>query len=94
MQVISEQVCTNTSQIMVKPREHMRSQIQRLHAAGHPISAIATMVKCDRKTVRKWINSPPGAVSDAKRAGCPTKITPNTQNKCRHKFKDKISPGL
>ena len=78
MQVNSKQVCANTRQIMVKPREHMRSQIQGLHAAGHPISAIATIVKCDRNTVRKWINSPPGAVSDAKRAGRPTKITPNT----------------
>ena len=72
VQVNSKQVCASTNQIMVKPREHMRSQIQGLHAAEHLISAIATIVKCDRKTVRKWFNSPPGAVRDAKRAGRPT----------------------
>jgi len=79
---------------MVKAREHLRSQIQGLHAAGHSISHIATTLACDRKTVRKWIKAVPGRVQDAKRRGRPTKMSPKTKDKVRRVFKDKISPGL
>ena len=79
---------------MVKLREQVRSQIQGLSAAGHSISRIATILKCDRKTVRKWINVLPGQVQDAKRKGRPTKMSPNAKDKVRREFKDKVSPGL
>ena len=79
---------------MVKSREHVRSQIQGLYTAGHSISRIATVLKCDRKTVRKWINALPGQVQDARRKGRPTKMSPNTKDKVRREFKDKVSPGL
>ena len=78
----------------MKTREHLRSKIQGLHEAGHGISEISRTLGCDRKTVRKWVNSPPGGVSDAKRAGRPTKVTPNTKDKVRKELKDKAGPGL
>jgi len=51
---------------MVKSREHVRSQIQGLNAAGHSISSIVTIVQCNRKTVR-----------DAKKTSRLTKVRQN-----------------
>ena len=73
-------------------REHIRSQIQALHVSCMSNTKTAQM-GVDPKTVRLWVNKGDGNVSDSKRVGRPTKLTPNTKNKIRNLVKDKIGIG-
>ena len=61
-------------------REHIRSQIQALHVSCMSNTKIAQL-GVDPKTVRLWVITGDGNVSDSKRVGRPTKLTPNTKNK-------------
>ena len=86
---------TKEEEVMrAKPPEHVRSQIQGLHFAGHSISQIDTIVNCVRKTTGKLINVLPGQVSDAKQSGHSTIMEPNAKQKCVVNSKIKPTLGL
>ena len=70
-------------------REHICSQIQALHVSCMSNTKTAQL-GVDPKTVRLWVIKGDGNVSDSKRVGRPTKLTPNTRNKIRNLVKDKI----
>ena len=65
-------------------REHLRSKIQCLYQSGMAIKEISRTLKVDRNTVRKWTRKDDGDVTDAKRLGRPTKVTPKTKDRVRH----------
>ncbi|KAJ4426722.1 hypothetical protein ANN_26521, partial [Periplaneta americana] len=70
-------------------REHARSQVQALVKTGKSVRDIARLLKMSPTTVLKWKNQTDGSVSDAKRSGQPSKVSPQTKRKIREWVKDK-----
>lgn len=74
-------------------REHARSQVQALVKTGKSVRDIARLLKMSPTTVLKWKNQTDGSVSDAKRSGRPSKVSPQTKRKIREWVKDKVGVG-
>ncbi|KAJ4435047.1 hypothetical protein ANN_23620 [Periplaneta americana] len=62
-------------------RGHARSQVQALVKTGKSVRDIARLLKMSPTTVLKWKNQTDGSVSDAKRSGRPSKVSPQTKKK-------------
>ncbi|KAJ4434443.1 hypothetical protein ANN_23005 [Periplaneta americana] len=73
-----------------KRKKYARSQVQAFVKTGKSVRDIARLSKMSPTTVLKWKNQTDGSVSDAKRSGRPSKVSPQTKRKIREWVKDKV----
>lgn len=75
-------------------KKHIRSKMQSLHEAGWSIKKISKNLRVSRNTVRLWVRSVEGNVSDAHRSGRPSKLSPGTKRKITALVKDRVGVGV
>ena len=77
---------------MCSSQEIKRIKIKALNAANIGVSKSATILKCTRNTVRRWINRNDTRTANGR--GRKTKVTPITKSIIEREMRDKIGASL
>ena len=75
-------------------REHVRSKIQALSTQGVSYREISRRLGVSTNTVKKWARLEGGTVTDRRRSGRPTKLSPKTKERIVSLAKDRIAVGI
>ena len=75
-------------------REHDHSKIQALLTQGVSYREISRRLGVGRNTVKKWARLEDGTVTDCRRSGRPTKLSPRTKERIASLAKDRIAVGI